>query len=281
MWKATGWIKGTWKTEKTMGWEGSCRIKMGGLLKGRIKQTCIGFWALIPNELANLFSCGSCQVISAIASDDCCAFLRRRGSRHGWRNVGFNSWPGEGWKKQKMTPYIWKVWCFLLVPLAPTALPFLPPTHTLIKRRRISSYAVLGNALERRRRCNQCVILLLGTSAMCTVLGPLCQLGKRQSLSWKFPQCWGKQYFWRQIGVMYVSCNMTLSIAEVPVQQGTELGHPEKGRTLHSQTEDGKHLQEIKVWCSLEGNLVRSQAFDADTSLISCLTSAARGSKFQ
>lgn len=46
---------------------------------------------------------------------------------------------------------------------------------------------------------------------------------------------------------MYVSCNMTLSIAEVPVQQGTELGDPEKGRTLHSQTEDGKHLQEIKV----------------------------------
>lgn len=82
---------------------------------------------------------------------------------------GFNSWPGEGWKKQKMTPYIWKVWCFLLVPLAPTALPFLPPTHTLIKRMRISSYAVLGNRLESRRRCNQCVILLLGTSPMSCV----------------------------------------------------------------------------------------------------------------
>lgn len=80
---------------------------------------------------------------------------------------------------------------------------------------------------------------------------------------------------------MYLRYNVTLSFAKVPVQQGMELGDPEQGRTLHRQIEDGKHLQEIKVGCSLEENLVRSQAFNVDTSLISCLASAASGSKFQ
>lgn len=46
---------------------------------------------------------------------------------------------------------------------------------------------------------------------------------------------------------MYVRHNETLSFAKVPIQQGTELGDPEQGRTLHRQTEDGKHTQEIKV----------------------------------
>lgn len=41
--------------------------------------------------------------------------------------------------------------------------------------------------------------------------------------------------------------SVTLLFAKVPIQQGMELGDPEQTRTLHSQTEDGKHLEEIKV----------------------------------
>lgn len=164
-------------------------------------QLCIAFWILIPNKLANLFYCGSSQVISAIASDDCCAYLCQRGSRHCWRNMGFNSWPGGGWKKQKMTPYIWKAWC-CLVPLTPTVLPSLPPTHALIKRVRISSYAVLGNRLESPQHCNQCVILLLGMSPMHCVQGwgtkaslPAGAEAKHPQLLVKVPLVLGKTAF--------------------------------------------------------------------------------------
>ena len=113
---------------------------------------------------------------------------------------------------------------------------------------------------------------------------PRCQLGQRQSICslWlKFPWCWEKQYFWKQDGIIYVRYNVTLFFTKAPIQRGAELGGSEQGRTLHSQIEDCKHIQKIKVWDSLEENLVRIQAFDVDTSLVSCLASAASASKFQ
>lgn len=124
--------------------------------------------------------------------------------------------------------------------------------------------------------------------APCTVLRvgaqmPCCQPGWRQSIwsLWlKFPQCWEKQYFWKQNDIIYVRYNVTLFFTKAPIQCGTELGGSEQGRTLHSQIEDGKHIQEIKLWDFLEGNLVRIQAFDVDTSLVSCLASAASASAF-
>lgn len=161
--------------QEILGWKVSWKKKRGPL-RGRKKQSkfktkaCIAFWILTPNELANLLSCGFSQVISAIASDDCYTYLCHRGRRHFWRNVGFNICWGEGWKKnEKWPPTLERHNVSCLVPFPSLCfLPPPPPTHTLIKRTRISSYAILGNR-KSRRCCNWFAILVSGMNPICWV----------------------------------------------------------------------------------------------------------------